>query len=1085
MIISYLKRILGWVLLLGLTVLLIGGAIFVFHVETVARQHAERLLAKSLTNLKVKIGGLKLTFDGAILVHKLQAWFADQPPPSAPFAELGQVEIHLAGGIVGWIRGERGLKAVRIRGAKVEAIHLGEGEWNLMQIRWQPSGTVDPPEEITVEESRLNISDGVKCRASIQIRSARIVPRREAGGTQPKSSWEFAAQCESAVLGAGTFSGQFRGESKSWRIELQLTGIPLASTIQEVLPPQLLGGSPPVKVVRGQARLEGSIIGGAEVPHGWQCDLRGSLDQVSLELASLPQPISELSGQIFVSRNRLLVEGLEGTLGGARLRVPRAEVLRGPNEAELYAQGELRNLELDPRFAAIHPQLARIWAEYQPGGKIHLGGSVRFDGRQWRWNLVTEAVQASLCYAKLPYPIGNVRGWLLWNERHLWVDLVGSAGTREVFIRGRSFPKEGCFFFTVSGQNIPVDDTLLGVIPPGARAAVSSLHPEGDFDFGFISRRLERFAPTQRELWLSFQNASVRYERFPYPIQKLRGLIRMRGTGDEEYWWVERAQGTHSTGRITLGGELFIRSQKPQIVVSFQGEEVPLDEELRQALPTENLRQLWLQVNPRGKIRRIEGQVRYPRGEGGVDIAFMAVPDPQDSSVEPVWFPYRLEGLEGQVQYENGRVQARQFRGRRAGVEVTADIACQIGENGAWQLSFTNIFAERVPLDRDLFHAMPDGLKQVLFDLNPVGVINVRGDLTFTQVPAGPLETNWQLAVDTHQARLDCGLRFEQISGTIALRGSCFGTYTRCLAELDLTAANTLGVQLTEIRGPLWIEPPRVICGFDQRPQAVPTAQGIAFEFPGSEVARPLTMQCCGGTVTAQGWVLLGEVPRYQFHVDLGRADLPRLCQDLFGRADNLRGTVYAQAELAGSGWGLEGLMGSGTVQLRNADIYELPLMIALLKILSVREPDRSAFSTADITFRLERGRIYLPYLAFSGDAISLEGSGEMDWQGRIELVFRALLGRAERQIPVLRELIGGASQQIMVLHVTGTLHDPFVASEPFPMVNQVLQQLQAETPRKATNPAEAGLRRTPPRESFPHFLLPWSRRPGVGFPIR
>jgi len=152
-----------------------------------------------------------------------------------------------------------------------------------------------------------------------------------------------------------------------------------------------------------------------------------------------------------------------------------------------------------------------------------------------------------------------------------------------------------------------------------------------------------------------------------------------------------------------------------------------------------------------------------------------------------------------------------------------------------------------------------------------------------------------------------------------------------------------------------------------------------------------------------------------------------------------------ATVDLRGTGRSLNALAGHGNIRLRDADIYELPLMIALLKILSIREPDSTAFSQSDIDFRIEGNHIYFDRINFAGDAISLEGKGEMDFESQIRLTFRALLGREEVQVPVLRELLGGASQQIFLIHVGGSLQNPVTRKEAFPGVNQALQQFQAD----------------------------------------
>jgi len=156
-----------------------------------------------------------------------------------------------------------------------------------------------------------------------------------------------------------------------------------------------------------------------------------------------------------------------------------------------------------------------------------------------------------------------------------------------------------------------------------------------------------------------------------------------------------------------------------------------------------------------------------------------------------------------------------------------------------------------------------------------------------------------------------------------------------------------------------------------------------------------------------------------------------------------LQGKIMANVELHGVGTSRNALSGRGSLALSDADIYELPVMISLLKILSIRAPDRNAFSTAGMDYEIRGEHIYLNRIDFNGDAISLHGKGEMDFQSNINLSFNTTVGRGELDLPIIKQIYRGASQQILQIHVGRTLQNPEIRKEPFPVVNQALQQLQ------------------------------------------
>jgi len=109
---------------------------------------------------------------------------------------------------------------------------------------------------------------------------------------------------------------------------------------------------------------------------------------------------------------------------------------------------------------------------------------------------------------------------------------------------------------------------------------------------------------------------------------------------------------------------------------------------------------------------------------------------------------------------------------------------------------------------------------------------------------------------------------------------------------------------------------------------------------------------------------------------------------------------------------------------------------------------DDMGWETKAILSRMnEVENIYFDRIDFNGDAISLVGKGQMDLQRRLNLTFHTVVGRDEYRIPILHELLGEASKQVLQIHVEGTLDNPITRKEAFPGINQALQQLQGEVP--------------------------------------
>ena len=198
-----------------------------------------------------------------------------------------------------------------------------------------------------------------------------------------------------------------------------------------------------------------------------------------------------------------------------------------------------------------------------------------------------------------------------------------------------------------------------------------------------------------------------------------------------------------------------------------------------------------------------------------------------------------------------------------------------------------------------------------------------------------------------------------------------------------------------------------------------------------------------GGTVDADGWISLGSQPRYNIRANLVNADLATCAREMAGNSRNLRGRLSGNVELGGFGHNRAALSGQGSLHLREANIYELPVMVSMLKILSIKIPDPNAFSQSDIDFHIQGEYVHFDKLDFKGDAISLLGKGEMNFQGNTDMALAATVGHADAA-PALRNFFSRASQQIMQIHVTGNVQNPDIRQEAFPGVNQALKNLDS-----------------------------------------
>jgi hypothetical protein len=162
-------------------------------------------------------------------------------------------------------------------------------------------------------------------------------------------------------------------------------------------------------------------------------------------------------------------------------------------------------------------------------------------------------------------------------------------------------------------------------------------------------------------------------------------------------------------------------------------------------------------------------------------------------------------------------------------------------------------------------------------------------------------------------------------------------------------------------------------------------------------------------------------------------------------------------------------MTGEGELHVMDANMYRLPVLVALLKVLQIRTPDTTAFNRCDMNFSIEGEHIHFQQLNFLGDVVSLYGRGEANFDRDLNLVFYSLMGsdNMPKPLSMLRSIVGQASEQMLQLKVDGTMDDPQIHRDAFPAVAQILEQIQSDL-------------QTPPDQSPPPAGMPASRLPST-----
>lgn len=1010
-----------------------------YRIDEWVRRRIESRLAADYPGLLVRVRSAELKEGQGIEVHGLSIL---EPGAPGPQAELLYVDEIFFACDTDWrelLHEWPQITRVVVRRPTLRLTRRHDGSYSVTKLFPLPAGSGPPPAG-EIENGTLEIFDPLKIPSSTLVLrdiNLSVTPPPPAAAEGPPSPLVLEGHFSGDYIHRGELRGTLAPDGQTWTLAGSGEGLQISADALGALPtlPKWLGAglSRLASLRDGQAQFTFLATHNANDPQPVQFEVDGGLSGGRIDDPRLPHPLTDVQGSFHCDNGGCSIENLTARSGQAEIRFNCVQ--QGYNEnSPLALSLHCEDLALDADLWSALPSAWQAeWRKYLPAGLIDADLKMKFDGAAWNPELAVRCRDVSLSYYLFPYRLEHCQGTFTLDGNLMKViGLRAFSGTREVRIDGE-FLNPGDDFvgqIQIGGHEVPIDDRLLAALPDKCREMICSLNPTGTFNFGLkVWRTAEPQAPVQMSLGAALTDCSIRYAGFPYPLSNIRGVIELHNGA----WEFRDLTGTNDTGLVKCHGWLRPTPQGEMLAVDFSAEGLPLDTELRNAL-TLPMQRLWNNLQPRGFVQVPNCQIRYLVPSQTMTLTARVEPVADTVTIEAESFPYRLEGFRGALIYQDGRIQLERLSAAHGKTIVFANGACDLRPDGSWEVHLNEVACDRLYPDRELVEALPHCLRRAVETLRPEGLFHMRGKLDAGSDGrlGAPIWSSWDVQLDLQQAAVDSSIRLENIHGGIVLRGTCDGVQARHHGELAIDSLTYLNSQFTQVQGPFWCDGDVLLLG-SGAPQ------------PTGGPPRRLRANLHGGAVTGDISVNLGVDPEFRVVAEVRDADLARCAQDAFAAPQKLSGQVVGRIDLGGRGSGAHTLIGNGSVYLRNADIYELPVMVRLLKLVSIRRPDTTAFTSSDIDFQIQGPHLYFTRLNFMGDAISLLGDGQMGLDGEVNLSFQAVAGRGQVRLPVVRELWGEAARQTMSITVSGTLDNPEIKKSALPGVSKALEALQAD----------------------------------------
>ncbi len=1053
-VLARLSSFVRW-LLLALLVCAAGlvtcRQLLIAQLDEQIRLRVEAMFAEHYTDMEVRIQAARRLEGKGIELRGFSLMSHSDATRYRDLLYIDEMFLECEASLPELLSGQPNVRRLTVRRMRIHATCGRERIWNAGRLLPLPSfgGTLPV---VVVEDSSVELQD--LCRpggGAWTLRNINLSAQTPPGGRQTGSQWQF----EGSLLGDHFKHVKLQGKADthkgSWLAWGTIDGLEMSRQMTAALPDDVAKYLSVWVTLRARAQLEFQVghEPGDAVPLRYR--VQGHLSDGRVDDPRLPLPFTDLEADVRIDNQQVSIQQVTARSGPTRLELACEchDYLGASPQLKLTAQ--LRELPLDERLReALPPPLQDDWAKFAPAGAVDAEIELQLVDGKLVPDVTVTCRDVSFAYHRFPLRLQQGKGVIRLVGHRVVVREFAAVAGGQVISFSAEFqnlgPQATGWLDLRSSGPIPLDHKLIEAMNPVGQKIVRSLQPTGGITL--TSGRVEKAspdAPAQTRWEIGLVDCSLQYERFPYAIHRISGQLILA----DRQWIFQDLQGTHAGSRIRCdGGWIPSTGGQPggELELNLQCWDVPLDESLRNALGKlkEEAGRFWDTMRPRGTVDRVDVSVRFDllTRQMRLDVtADKGRPkqngDGRSITIHPTWFPVRLDDCTGHVHFADGQFQLDNVIASRGGSRVELAGHGQVLPGRPWDVTLTRVIADALPLDQDLIEAMPEPMRPGVRQLKYRGELSVNGN-AFLQGGAGqPLAARWDLLLDIDDGALENQLKLEHVFGGVRLTGerNAQGFYSRGILEVD--SLHTHGLQVTQVQGPFWFDGRQLFVGLRERDRP----------------PQQVTAHALGGELTVEAHILLTDQLPFAVNASLAHGDVSEISRSIHTQRLDISGRVYVVLQLAGNVLGAHTLQGSGHVSLREADIYQLPVMVQLLKVLRNRPPDATAFTSGDADFRVKNEQLQLDRIDFSGDAISLKGQGWIDFKRQVSLDFYALLGREEIQLPLIRKVLAEASRNILSIEVRGDIDNPQVNKKPLPELDETLQRLFPEATARTAAP--------------------------------
>ena len=1055
-----------------------GGYVWFLWTRTdeMLQGHIDAAFQESVPDWGVSFSGSRFDYQGQIRVSN---FVLKLPKTDSPFLNLHEAVVSVDRAQLGQQR--LVFQQIRLVQPRLELVRNRDGHWN-----WEGLGKLPEPQG--------NLPEWLIERGTIRVRLDQPAPG-EPNTTvlqnvhlqlTPSGKRRYLIKGTALIepLGLVNLDGHWHLDDQQWmlsgRVDQLKVATPLWDKVCEFFPqsrsymadfPEKCGfplPGPPLTDPQIDAvgdlffRLQKSA---ATEPIDYK--LLVNLKSGSWSHPLFPHPLDDVQGKIYCDRTQVTVPAFSGRHGTMQVLVRKGTLDLTRPEYPLTALATIKNLPLEPSTRArLNSHLQNAYDHLQPSGKVHVDMQVFYDRvKGFRCDSDVIPQGCTMTHVKFPYTVDNVQGIIKKRGHRVDAELTGTAGQREVTMTSHSRiggEHQGARV-DVRVAKLPLDEVFVMSTPATIRNVLRSTNLQGVADFHWhMTRSGGDDVPWTTRLLGALHSGSMTCKCFAYALNDLEGLIDYDG----QTCTFTNLKATHGATELSGQGAYRLNGESGNLELTVRSVGTKLDQELEHALP-EGWRKLWQEFSPQGSFD-CTTNINWTPGNNP-EISLEA--DLLQTAFQLKSFAYPIEDVQGHISFHRDetnptllRADLTNIQGKHGDTKVVLHNGFALLQpNQDWRVRLDDLQVEDLTPNNRFRRALPAGFREVIETLDPRdGNVSLEGMLEFygTGNPQDGVTSAWDLEILCAGTSVTAGVDLKHLYGKFLINGTWDGQIIVTDGLSDLTSMTILGYQFSNVKGPLSIEGNHLYIGSRDVVGARRDPSGV-IKRPAPE--QRITGRAINGVFTLDGIAVLGSETSYTVVLTMRDALLERYAELYLPNQHDLRGIMTGEAELSGRGNTTRNLTGRGQLSIRPAALYQLPVMLAVIKQMNGGSPNNTAFDEAQAFFKVANNQFVFDQVDLKGAALNLKGFGRVRFDRRISFDFFSSVPRARAPLAILQQFVGQATVGWMGVEVRGTLDNPDAQIRPAQRLDDALKRfLGGIDPRPSTIPTTPLGRGTP-----------------------